>query len=141
TWNYPVRIEKFVNNMPEWMAAADILVTKAGGLILSEAMAAGLPVIMIDNLPGQESGNMHYIMERQAGTSVEEGSELLDVVRDWLSNERAILHGMTENARKIGHPSSAIDIAHMLWQSSFAQQPLQTISRREATPPFNRKAI
>ena len=141
TWNYPVRIEKFVDNMPEWMAASDILVTKAGGLILSEAMAAGLPVIMIDNLPGQESGNMRYILEHHAGSSAEEGSELLDVVRNWLRDERAILNVVTENARKIGHPSSAIDIAHMLWQSSFAQQPLKTFSRSVATPPSNRKAF
>ena len=138
-WRFPLRIEKLVDNMPEWMSAADILVTKAGGLILSEAMAAGLPVIMIDNLPGQESGNVRYILEHRAGARVEEGSELLEVVREWLSDDRATLQAVTENARKLGHPASAIDIAQMLWQSSITQQPLRTFSRRIEPPPLIKK--
>ena len=43
-------------------AVVDVLVTKAGGLIISEGLAAGLPILLIDYLPGQEEGNVRYLL-------------------------------------------------------------------------------
>jgi 1,2-diacylglycerol 3-beta-galactosyltransferase len=48
TWNQPTRIYPFVKDMPRLMAAADILVTKAGPATISEACIAGLPLILSD---------------------------------------------------------------------------------------------
>ncbi len=117
-WKYPVHLEKFVTNMPDWMAASDILVTKAGGLILSEGMAAGLPAILIDNLPGQESGNVRYILEHNAGARVENRYDFLAVLNRWLGNNGAYLKTLTEQVRKIGHPGSALEIADLFWNST-----------------------
>ncbi|OLB01869.1 MAG: hypothetical protein AUH09_00635 [Candidatus Rokubacteria bacterium 13_2_20CM_70_12] len=55
-----VRALGFVDDVPRLMAAADLLVTKAGGLTLAEAMAAGLPVLAYGSLPGQEQRNEHF---------------------------------------------------------------------------------
>lgn len=57
----------FVNNIHDLMDASNILVSKAGGLTSSEAMAKNLPMIIIDPIPGQESRNTDLIVEYGAG--------------------------------------------------------------------------
>src|SRR4029453_6851632 len=55
-----VKVFGFVENVPQLMAAADLLVTKAGGLTLAEALAAELPVVCFGSLPGQEFRNERF---------------------------------------------------------------------------------
>jgi processive 1,2-diacylglycerol beta-glucosyltransferase len=62
----PVRALGFVDNVAELMRAADVLVTKAGGLTLAEAFCCGVPVIVHDLLPGQEAGNLAFTLQHQA---------------------------------------------------------------------------
>jgi UDP-N-acetylglucosamine:LPS N-acetylglucosamine transferase len=57
-WKFPIHCEGYVQNMPDYFGCADMLITKAGGLVISEGLAAGLPLLLIDNLPGQEDGNV-----------------------------------------------------------------------------------
>ena len=67
TWHIPVKIFNFVENMPTLMHASDIMLCKAGGLIVTESLACGLPMILIDVIPGQETGNAEYVMAYGAG--------------------------------------------------------------------------
>lgn len=53
----------FVNFMDELMATADILITKPGGITVSEALTYGLPMILIEPIPGQEEANADYLLE------------------------------------------------------------------------------
>ncbi|MCA9975497.1 MAG: glycosyltransferase, partial [Anaerolineales bacterium] len=62
-WEIPAHIFGFVHNMPELMGAADILITKGGPGTISEAFIAGLPVIISGYIPGQEAGNVQYVLE------------------------------------------------------------------------------
>ena len=62
-----VRIDGFVDNMPELMSASDLLVTKAGPGTLAEAFIAGLPVIIFGYTPGQETANVDYVLDHHAG--------------------------------------------------------------------------
>ena len=65
--NIDVRTFGFVTNIHDLMNAADLLVSKAGGLTSAEAMAMGLPMIIVDPIPGQEMRNADIIVEQQAG--------------------------------------------------------------------------
>ena len=65
--NVDARIFGFVDNIHLLMAASDLLVSKAGGLTSAEAMASGLPMIMVNPIPGQEMRNADLIVEHQAG--------------------------------------------------------------------------
>lgn len=65
--NVRAKIFGFVNNIHELMDAADVLVSKSGGLTSSEAMAKHVPMIIIDPIPGQESRNADIIVEQGAG--------------------------------------------------------------------------
>ena len=66
-WNMPAHIYGFVKEMPDFMAAADILVTKAGPGTICEAFIAGLPLIIYSRMPGQEDGNVFYVVDQKAG--------------------------------------------------------------------------
>jgi processive 1,2-diacylglycerol beta-glucosyltransferase len=57
----------FIDNMHEFMDASDLLISKAGGLTSSEAMAKSLPILIVDPIPGQESRNTDIIVEHGAG--------------------------------------------------------------------------
>jgi UDP-N-acetylglucosamine:LPS N-acetylglucosamine transferase len=92
--------------------------SKAGGLILAEALACGLPTIMIDAIPGQESGNASYIARHGAGLVARKPADTLRVLERWLSDEGAELGRVSGNARRIGHPSAASCVAESIWQST-----------------------
>lgn len=65
--NVTPQIFGFINNMHEFMDASDLLISKAGGLTSSEAMAKSLPMLIVDPIPGQESRNTEIIVEHSAG--------------------------------------------------------------------------
>ena len=65
--NVDVRVYGFVDTIRVMMAASDLLVSKAGGLTSAEAMASGLPMIMVNPIPGQEMRNADLLVEHQAG--------------------------------------------------------------------------
>jgi UDP-N-acetylglucosamine:LPS N-acetylglucosamine transferase len=135
-WSFSIQIQNYVTNMPEWMLCADLLVTKAGGLILSEGLAAGLPMVLIDYLPGQEEGNVRYILNHQAGAVVEGPLELTDLVNALFMENKESLKFMASNARRCGHPDAALVIAESLWQADENQVPQEmprkaSWSRRE----------
>lgn len=69
--NARVLIHGFVSNMHEWMEAVDTLVTKAGPGTIAEATIKGLPVMLSGFLPGQEEGNVPYVVN---GETAEERS-------------------------------------------------------------------
>ena len=65
--NVNVSIFGFITNIHKLMDASDILISKAGGLTSSEAMAKSLPMLIVDPIPGQESRNTDIIIEHGAG--------------------------------------------------------------------------
>lgn len=118
TWKFPIHIENFVTNMPEWMACADILMTKAGGLILSEGLAAGLPILMIGYLPGQEEGNARFVIENQVGVIINTPKELSRLLDFWLKDQHKVLDSIALKSRQLGHADAAFLIAEALWHAN-----------------------
>ncbi|MBX3082388.1 MAG: glycosyltransferase [Anaerolineae bacterium] len=114
-WNQPTHVYGFVTNMPELMAGADILVTKAGPGTISEACMAGLPMIISDHIPGQEYGNVSYIREHNAGVYARGPERVAQVVQKWLTEAPEQLRARAENARKLARPNAVWEIAEELW--------------------------
>jgi len=114
TWHVPAKIYNFTKELPVMMLASDIVVTKAGGLVTSESLAASLPMILIDVLPGQEEGNALYIQENNAGVHAKKPIDILHTLTHWFENDGYGLRKFTENARKIGKPRSSLDIADLI---------------------------
>jgi len=119
-FEFPITIKGFVDNMPDWMLASDLLVTKAGGLILSEGLAAGLPILMVDFLPGQEEGNVRYVTSHQAGAQVMNVGEFKTMISFWLKNDAVQLERTAASAKLIGRPDAAFVVAKHLWEATLS---------------------
>ncbi len=116
TWNVPVFCYNYVRNLPEMLHAADLLITKAGGLITSEALACGLPVIFAAAIPGQETGNAEYVCERFAGVMAKTPADVQETLSWWLKNDRKVWAQFVRNARRLGRPDAAYQIAREVWE-------------------------
>lgn len=114
SWKVPVHCYNYVENIPELLLASDLLITKAGGLITSESLACGLPMIIIDSISGQESGNLQFLLNNHTAVEAKTNEELLKTVRLWLSEDQAQLKRYAENAKRLGKPSAAFQIAQSM---------------------------
>jgi len=82
-WSLPVNYYNYVNEMPAFLHAADCVLTKAGGLIVSESLACGLPLLFTDVTPGQEEGNADYVIRNGAGEMVVEPTQVSEKLFLW----------------------------------------------------------
>ncbi len=112
-WHVPVKIYNFCNFLSELMLASDFILTKAGGLITSESLAAGLPMLLTDVLPGQEEGNARVVEENDAGRVIHSQTDLLQLLCHMLIDDGHRLKQMQKNAMRIGKPQAARDISIM----------------------------
>lgn len=110
-WNQPTHVYGYVTNMPELMDAADIIITKAGPATITEAAIAGLPMILMDAIPGQEDGNVTYVVENNAGLFQPNPDEIANTVASWLAEGKESLKQRAANARAIANPNAVWDIA------------------------------
>ncbi len=109
----PTFVYGFVREMPDFMRAADVLVTKAGPGTITEALNAGLPMILYSHLPGQESGNIPYVVSEGAGVWAPRTNRIVEALRNWLDNPGQ--YDMAVRAcRKAARPDAARRIAHIL---------------------------
>ncbi len=117
-WHVPAHIYNFVTNMPEFMQAADAIICKAGGLVVTESLAAGLPMLLVDVIPGQEEGNRDYVVKNGAADMIESPMEMLETMAHLMADGGALFKQRARNARQLGKPNSALDVAEMVWRSA-----------------------
>jgi processive 1,2-diacylglycerol beta-glucosyltransferase len=108
--NVPVRALGFVDNVAELMRSADVLVTKAGGLTLAEAFCCGVPVVVHDLLPGQEAGNLAYVLGEHAVEYAPRPAQLARTVKA-LQSDPARRADLVAQARRLARPQAADEIA------------------------------
>ncbi len=118
TWHVPVHLYEYTNEMPLFMRASDLIVCKAGGLIVTESLACGLPMILIDVIPGQEMGNMEYVVENGAGDMVETPMAMLETLSHLWIKDQALLKQRAEQARRLGRPRAAYEAAAWIWEAA-----------------------
>lgn len=71
-------------------------------------------MILIDVIPGQESGNAEFVQNGKAGFLAKNGNEFLEIFCHLFVNDQEYLLNTKENAKKIGRPSSALEIAKLI---------------------------
>ena len=113
TLHHRVKVAGFVENVYDYMRAADVLVSKPGGLTSSEALVTELPIIMLRPLPGQEERNTRYLEERGVGIRVERSRELTEALERLLKSPAA-LEKMRHSASGLAHPEAAQSVASMI---------------------------
>jgi 1,2-diacylglycerol 3-beta-galactosyltransferase len=122
-WPMPTYIYGFVHDMPDFMRAADILVTKAGPGTVSEAFNAGLPMILYSRLPGQEDGNVTYVVSEGAGLWAPRTEQVVGALRTWVDHP-LLRSQAVEACHRLAHPQAARQIARILAQTLDVSEPL-----------------
>lgn len=105
----PTKLVGFTNRVADYMEAADLLVTKPGGLTVSEALASGLPMVVFDAIPGQEEDNAHFLTARGMAEEVRNAQEAAEAIGR-LMNCPGRLAAMQEACRRFKHTQAADEI-------------------------------
>ena len=136
-----VRVLGYTNDMPELLGIADLFVGKPGGLSSSECMAVGLPMALINPIPGQETRNSDVLLEEGAAVRCNYETTVGTKIERMLKDP-ARLPAMSANARRIGYPRAAQTIAddvsndvdQLLWITRSAQKGMLSVA--EAGQPL-----
>ena len=114
TWPIAVQVHGFVNNMHELMAACDCIVTKAGPGTIAEALSSGLPIILSGFIPGQEEGNIPYVLDNKVGVYEETPLAIAHTVRHWFHEGSADFAQMKARASSLGRPQATFQIVESI---------------------------
>jgi 1,2-diacylglycerol 3-beta-galactosyltransferase len=113
SWENPTYTYGFVHDMPGFMQASDVIVTKAGPGTIAEALVAGLPIILYAKLPGQEDGNVSYVENRGVGVWAPEPMNVVRTLTRWYCHPLE-LGKIVEKCISAARPDASIRIAQAL---------------------------
>lgn len=131
------RVLGFTREMPDLMRTATLFIGKPGGLTSSECMAAGLPMVMVRPIPGQEVRNSDYLLEEGAAVRCNYDTTIGYKI-DCLLGDTERLRRMAESARRVGQPQAASKIVNTvleddsspLWISRAAQNAIEAAAEK-----------
>jgi 1,2-diacylglycerol 3-beta-galactosyltransferase len=106
-------VRGFADNMADWLRCADVVVGKAGPGTIAEAACCAAPLLLTSYLPGQEEGNIEFVVSAGAGRYAPGLRELVAEI-DWLRHNPDALARMRVASAGISRPRAAADIAALL---------------------------
>ncbi len=101
-----LRVMGFVDNVEVLMSASDCIITKPGGLTVSEAIAKGLPMILVNPIPGQEERNVEFLVNNGMASLVTRTFPLDDALYHMFHNP-VRLRAVHEAVLALGHPDAS----------------------------------
>lgn len=107
------RVLGYTEHMPDFMSIASILLSKPGGMTTAEAVACGLPIMILDPIGGQEERNADVLLEAGAAVKCTEVTLVAHKLRRLLDDPER-LRQMSQNARNLGRPNAASEIARIV---------------------------
>jgi processive 1,2-diacylglycerol beta-glucosyltransferase len=112
-FKHPLKIRGYVKDAASAMQRATLLLSKPGGLTTAEAIAHGLPMVLVRPLPGQETGNTEFLVRHGAAVLVPHDRHVAEVVNTLLTKP-AVLDMMRARARALARPDAAEQISRMV---------------------------
>ncbi len=101
----------FVDNVEDYMHISDLIVTKPGGLTISESLACHLPMAIYNAYPGQEQYNVNFLLKQKAAILVDKKTGAEEISKLLRSPER--LREMRENCERLARPKAAEDMVRL----------------------------
>lgn len=108
-----VKVCPLVDNMHELMAVSDVMVTKPGGLSISEALVKQLPLIFFNPIPGQEQNNIKVLKTYGIGLSDCSIDEIVEELQEFKSSKDKFLQAV-KRTRSLARPNAAADIVSLI---------------------------
>lgn len=108
---YPAQLRSlgFTDEVPQLMACADLAITKPGGLSTSECLVMGLPMLLVNPIPGQEERNAAWLMQEGAALRADDPATLLFRLSRMLDNPLQLAQ-MRERALALARPRAAHEL-------------------------------
>ncbi|MDD2573576.1 MAG: glycosyltransferase [Bacillota bacterium] len=103
----------YTDEVPRLMAVSDLLITKPGGLTISEAMTMGLPIAIISPIPGQERRNARYLINSGMAVEFKRGDYLEGIISQLMASPVRLSH-MREVAALKAKPGAAGDLCRFI---------------------------
>jgi len=118
-----VRVLGWTNQMPELMMSHHLIISKAGGATVQEAIAAHCPMIVNQVIPGQEEGNAELIWRCGLGAIAEKNKEVAELVKNAFAKRAGQWKEWRANLEKVSRPNAARDIAELILEESDHDKP------------------
>jgi processive 1,2-diacylglycerol beta-glucosyltransferase len=128
-------ILEYADNINELMDISSLIITKAGGLTIAEALSKNLPMLIINPIPGQEENNTRYLLNKAAALTVEDIEDIGSVVEETLSYPSKLLE-MSEVAKMIGRPNAAKDIAEIILKLCLTTSSTKSVNTSHCVSPL-----
>lgn len=114
TSNKTTRIVGYTNEVNKYMQACDLLITKPGGLTITEALVSGIPLALFSAIPGQEEKNAEFLIRNGLATNLGDGKNCNIIIDSLLSSSNK-LQEIRSNCVKFARPNSGFDIKNLLY--------------------------
>lgn len=108
-----VKVLDYTNKVPELMSIVLGVITKPGGLTVTECLVSGLPMVIMNPIPGQEEENAEFLVDNGIAVWLKKDENIARKLK-YLSRDVEKLKTMGENARKHSKPYATADIARIL---------------------------
>jgi 1,2-diacylglycerol 3-beta-galactosyltransferase len=105
---HPIVVFGFTDKVAELMSESDLLITKAGPGSIAEGLAMNLPMIITAWLPGQEEGNVEFVVREGLGRVSEDPSEVVNIIESLMDSPE--FEKMKRNIKRVRKPSAALEI-------------------------------
>ena len=113
-----VHVYGWTNQMPRLLMSHHLVIAKAGGAMVQEAIAARCPMIINQVIPGQEEGNARLIEKLGAGAVAEGSREVRDLVEEAFAHKSRQWQEWSDNLAKISRPDAAVRIAELILEEA-----------------------
>ncbi|MEG1870739.1 MAG: glycosyltransferase [Peptostreptococcaceae bacterium] len=111
--NKPTKLIKFTSEVHRYMNLSDVLITKPGGLTVSEALASNLPMIIFDAIPGQEEANAKFLLNHHMSISIGRGNKCTQAIEELLKDQEQLIK-IKENWIKFDKRESAHKLLELM---------------------------
>lgn len=108
-----IKVLPFTDKVPQLMQVSDLVITKPGGLTTTESLASGLPIVVIDPIPGQEVENASFLEENGVAVWIRKKDNPKEILKDLFSNPDK-LKSMKIKAKLLAKRNSTKDICETL---------------------------
>lgn len=108
-----IKVLDYTTKVPELMSISDLVITKPGGLTTTESLASGLPIIVINPIPGQEEENAEFLENKGVAVWIKKNDDAKEILEDLFSSPEKMKE-MKINARLLAKKNSCKDICEIV---------------------------
>ena len=112
-FQFPVKVFGFVNFMADLMEASDLMIAKSGGLTSVESLAKGIPMVITQPIPGQETRNADFLRHHEASFFIQFPAQIKIIIQNILGHPH-LLEAKKEAIRRLAKPDAARDLAYFI---------------------------